>query len=344
MPQPGKPMTVLQVLPDPERYPGPIENPYTSLVVGNLDDRVVRTTYFNWKRVFWQRFDIVHFHWPEYMTRHRLRVLATVKCILLWAFIIRVRLTRSAIVRTVHNVRPHEPGSDFENLVLAALDRATTIWVVLNPTTPTPEKAWTRLIPHGHYRDWYAMPSETTIPGRILTFGLQRSYKGTGTLIQAFLELDRSEEELRICGKPATEGDRQDISRLSKDAPGVSADLRFLSDDELTREIAQAEVIVLPYQGIHNSGAALLALSLNRPIVVPKSPTTTLLALEFGQSWVHTYDGPMTPETLAHALTTIRSSPRDSELDMSTRDWQALARLLEQAYEDAMRRVRRGRE
>jgi beta-1,4-mannosyltransferase len=274
------------------------------------------------------------------MTRHRRSALAVIKCILLWAFVVRVKLTRSAIVRTVHNVRPHEPGSRLEKVVLAALDRATTIWVVLNPTTPTPAKAWTRLIPHGHYRDWYAIPTEQSIRGRILTFGLQRSYKGTGTLIQAFLELKRVEAQLRICGKPATEKDRRDIVQLSEGAPEVSIDLRFLSDDELTLEIAQAEVVVLPYQGIHNSGAALLALSLNRPIVVPKSSATDLLAHEFGRNWVHTYDGPMTAEALEDALTALRSTPREAELDMSTRDWEALARLLEQAYREAIKRVR----
>lgn len=339
MPHPARPLSVVQVLPDPETYPGPIENPYTSLVVSKLDPNVVQTTYFDWKRIFWARFDVVHFHWPEYMTRHRIRIIAFVKCILLWAFIVRARVTRSAIVRTVHNVRPHEPGTRLENLVLAALDRATTIWIVLNPTTPTSDKEWTRVIPHGHYRDWYTMPTEQAIAGRLLTFGLQRSYKGTGTLIEAFLELNPPGGQLRICGKPATEQDRRELSLLSEGASDVFMDLRFLSDEELTREIAQAEIVVLPYQGIHNSGAALLALSLNRPIVVPKSPTTDLLALEFGRNWVQTYGGPMTAEALDISLTALRTSPRGAELDMSTRDWQALARLLERAYQEAIERV-----
>ena len=344
MSRPRMPLTVVQVLPDPEKYPGPIENPYTSLVVRNLDTRVVRTIYFQWSRVFWQRFDVVHFHWPEYMTRHRRASLGIVKSLLLGAFVFRVRLTRTAVVRTLHNVRPHEQGSWLEGKVLAALDRATTIWIALNPATPTPDEGSTRLIPHGHYRDWYPTAEEALVPGRILTFGLQRSYKGTGTLIDAFRERDAPHEELRICGKPATDQDRRELDEMSEGVRGVSTELRFLDDAELTSEIAQAEVVVLPYQGIHNSGAALLALSLNRPIVVPQSPATDLLAQEFGENWVHTYDAPMTSRTLETSLEVIRRSPRDPELDMSTRDWGALARLLEDAYLEAVRRAHGGDE
>ncbi|TQJ29702.1 hypothetical protein [Microbacterium sp. SLBN-146] len=338
----GTPLTVVHVLPDPEKYPGPVENPYTALVVKNLDPATIRSEYFQWTRVFWTRFDIVHFHWPEYMTRHRRKSLAFVKCMLLWAFILRARLTRSAVVRTVHNVRPHEQGTRLESIVQAALDRATTLWIVLNPTTVTTDAGRTRLIPHGHYRDWYTMPSETAMSGQVLTFGMQRSYKGTGALISAFRELDSAEQWLKVCGKPATEQDKRDLEHLAAGASTVSIDLRFLDDDELTREIARSEVIVLPYQGIHNSGAALLALSLNRPIVVPRSASTELLSVEFGQNWVHLYDGPLTASSLAESLAHVRGADREDELDMSSRDWDHLARQLEDAYIEAAALVKSG--
>lgn len=329
---------MLQVLPDPSRYPGPVENPYTSLLVNSLDATAVRTEYFRWSTAFWRPFDIVHFHWPEYMARHRLAALSAVKCVLLWLFILRVRLTRAALVRTVHNVAPHESGHRLERWVLSALDSATTVWIVLNTATPTAAPARTRLLPHGHYRDWYEVHDTASIVrGRILTFGLQRAYKGTNTLIEAFGRLPPAMRfELRICGKPATPQDRTEIDAYASGRPSVLTDLRFLADSELAAEIGAAEVVVLPYRAMHNSGAALLALSLNRPIIVPRSPATDLLADEFGEEWVVVYEDQLTGEILHNALQRVRNSQRANEVDMQSRDWTHLAHILEQTYREAL--------
>lgn len=287
----------------------------------------------------------MHFHWPEYMARHRSPLLRGVKCLLLWLFILRVRIARAALVRTVHNVAPHEVGPPLERWVLSHLDSATTMWIVLNAATPTVAPSRTRLLPHGHYRDWYQLQDATSsVPGQILTFGLQRAYKGTNTLIEAFGALPRASEfQLRICGKPATTQDRAEIAERAASNASVHVDLRFLTDAELAQEIGRSEVVVLPYRAMHNSGAALLALSLNRPIVVPRSAATDLLAEEFGQEWVFTYEGELSGAALQSALQRVRGTRRDHEVDMKSRDWGHLARLLEQIYREAVSLAKGGR-
>ncbi len=344
MPVSTRKLTVLQVLPDPARYPGPVENPYTSLLVDSLDGTAIRTEYFRWTTAFWRPFDVVHFHWPEYMARHRSALVSTIKCLLLWLFILRVRASRSALVRTVHNVAPHESGPALERRVLAALDSATTLWIVLNSATQTPVPSRTRLLPHGHYRDWYDAPRVgASTRGRLLTFGLQRAYKGTNTLIEAFGQLPQPDFQLHVCGKPATAQDRIEISQAAQESADIHLDLRFLDDAELVDEIAASETVVLPYRSMHNSGAALLALSLNRPIIVPLSEATALLVQEFGPQWVVTYAGQLTGEALRSALERVRGAKREPEVDMASREWGTLARLLEQMYHEAVSLAKAGR-
>jgi len=55
------------------------------------------------------------------------------------ALILLIRMRRIAIVRTIHNLRPHEAGHAAEDRVLDTLDRRTNLFIRLNPTTPAPD-------------------------------------------------------------------------------------------------------------------------------------------------------------------------------------------------------------
>ena len=55
--------------------------------------------------------------------------------------------------------------------------------------------------------------------------------------------------------------------------------------------------------------AALLALSLDRPVLVPANPVNDRLAEEVGPVWVQRYAGALTAEVLTSALAAVRSGP-----------------------------------
>ena len=81
---------------------------------------------------------------------------------------------------------------------------------------------------------------------------------------------------------------------------------------------------MLPYRHLHNSGVALLALSLDRPILVPSTTTTELLREEAGDGWVFTYasDRGLDGRALMAALEAVRDRPsRHPAPDLSARDW-----------------------
>lgn len=334
-------VTVMQLQNNPASE-SVVLNPYLKLLTDALPGERITTKWFRWSGLMTDGFDVVHVHWPEFYLRHRTRVGRALKTAMFALFLGRVALTRKAVVRTVHNLRPHEEGPWVERQLLAALDRMTSLWVVMNETTPTPDPARTVLIPHGHYRGWYQSPTNILpVAGQLLAFGRVRAYKGLDELIAAFRELESESMSLEIIGKPEDAETGRAIAKMADGDPRIRLSLRFIPDDELSMAIARCEIVVLPYRDILNSGSALLALSLNRPVVLRDTPSTRLLVREFGDEWVHLFRGDLTSDTLADAVATLRSKARPSEVNMAERDWSLLADRLASAYERAAEHPRR---
>ena len=93
--------------------------------------------------------------------------------------------------------------------------------------------------------------------------------------------------------------------------------------------------MVLPYADMHNSGAALLALSLDRPILVPDNDVTAALAAEVGQDWVHRYDGPLRSADVQAALERLQRASSAGP-DLSGRGWQTVGAEHVAAYRRAI--------
>lgn len=328
-----RPITVMQLEHDPAQN-SVVLNPYLKLLTDALPEDRIRTRWFRWKGVFVDSFDVLHVHWPEFYLRHRTLIGRAIKTLLFTVFLARIAITRRTVVRTIHNLKPHEDGSWFERFLLARLERLTSLWIVMNETTPTTDPGRTVLIPHGHYRGWHSPPREVRPQtGRLVTFGRLRAYKGVGELISAFHELSTPTPlTLHVLGKPDSANAGESIRRIANGDTRIRFDLRFIPDDELAAEILDCEFVVLPYRDILNSGSALLALSLNRPVILRNTDSTKLLAEEFGDEWVSLFSGDLTPDKLLTSVDGLRRSPRAEEVDMSNRDWPTLAVELADAY------------
>lgn len=101
----------------------------------------------------------------------------------------------------------------------------------------------------------------TTDKPVVLFFGLLRPYKGVELLLEAWRGID--DAELWIVGAP-----RMDVSGLATDAPGVRLVPRFVSDGELRRYFHRADVVVLPYREIDQSGVLFTALAFGKPMLL----------------------------------------------------------------------------
>jgi beta-1,4-mannosyltransferase len=99
---------------------------------------------------------------------------------------------------------------------------------------------------------------------------------------------------------------------------------------------AAADVVVLPYdtRSALNSGALLLALSLDTPVVVADSPINRELRRQVGADWVHLFDGDPA-EALAVAKR-VAHARRAGRPDLDAFAWPAIAEATVQAYRDVL--------
>jgi glycosyltransferase involved in cell wall biosynthesis len=130
-----------------------------------------------------------------------------------------------------------------------------------------------RVIPHGAFDYLTRQPEEVPLPEElastsapvILAFGLVRPYKGTDVLLEAFRRLEGA--ELWIVGMPRMP--LGELRALAERAPGTVRFVdRFVPDPEIPAFMRRADIVVLPYRNIEQSGVLYTALAFGRPLVL----------------------------------------------------------------------------
>lgn len=247
----------------------------------------------------------------------------------------RLRLSRTKIVRTLHNVEPHEGASRGQAQLLRLLERNTDWFVRLNPVTASPAPNRTSLIPHADYRRPFAHHERSLPePGRILYFGLIRPYKGVEQLMEAFTDLQDDSLSLHVVGRAKGNAGIR-VAELAANDSRIKTDLRYVDDAVLVREVTAAQLVVLPYRNMHNSGALIAALSLDRPVLAPASPVNEWIAAEVGSGWLTLYSDELDAATLARG---IESAQRDRvRPQFRDRSWEQMASMHADLYRNLAR-------
>ncbi|MBJ7454342.1 MAG: glycosyltransferase [Blastococcus sp.] len=333
------PLVVLQSFPRPRRT----TNPYLVMLRDGLEALPgVEVLTFSWRRALRGGYDVFHVHWPEILVNGHSPLKKLVRQVLFVLLVLRLRLTRTPLVRTVHNLHLPEGISRRETWLLRWAERRTSLRIRINEATEVGDGAPVATIVHGHYRDWYGVhPRSERQPGRLTFFGLVRRYKGVDLLVDAF-EGTRDTEglTLRIAGNPSSD-ELAGVLRAAAEQDGrISLALEYLSDPDLVTEVSAAELVVLPYREMHNSGGALTALSLDTPVLVPDNEANRGLSDEVGPGWVHRYSGALTAEHLTGALEALRAAPPAAAPDLGRRDWSRVGEAHVAAYREALAAVR----
>lgn len=327
-----RPIRVLETFGPPKAT----TNPYIAQLHSSLMAAPGLTTLtFDYRTALLGRYDVVHAHWPELMVDGHRAVGRAARRTLAALTVLRWRVTRTPVVRTLHNVERPQGISGFDHVVLSGIDRATTLDIALNDHTPTRGGVPQVVIPHGHYRDWFAaQDSSPRMAGRVGYVGLIRRYKGVEDLVEAFKEWDRTGVSLHIAGKPSSSELLDGLQAAAASDDRISIDARFLDEADFVTAISTSELIVLPYRHMHNSGTALAALSLDRPVLVPDNAVNRALADECGPGWVHTFEGEITAGDIERAW--IGSRERGARPDLSRREWAAAGAQHRHAFESAV--------
>ena len=180
------------------------------------------------------------------------------------------------LVLTAHDVLPREPRPGqlaaqrrlydrFDGVIVHSEHGRTRLIDELDI-----DAARVHVIPHGTFEHLAAdRPSSAAAPAPfqtdkpvVLCFGLMRPYKGIDLLLEAWEGIE--DAELWVAGMP-----RMDISALRASAPpGVRFVPRFIGDDELPAYFRRADLIVLPYREIDQSGVLFTALAFRKPLLL----------------------------------------------------------------------------
>jgi glycosyltransferase involved in cell wall biosynthesis len=128
------------------------------------------------------------------------------------------------------------------------------------------DPARVHVIPHGVLRPTGDAPLPPELTGFdgpvVLCFGLLRPYKGLDVLLEAWRAI--SGAQLWIVGAP-----RMDTAPLHAAAPpGVRFVERFVSEGEAAALFRRADLAVLPYREIDQSGVLFTALGFGAPLVL----------------------------------------------------------------------------
>ncbi|MFN2611868.1 MAG: glycosyltransferase family 4 protein [Solirubrobacterales bacterium] len=130
------------------------------------------------------------------------------------------------------------------------------------------------VIPHGAFDYLTKQKQEQPLPPElaavegpvvILAYGLIRAYKGIEVLLEAFQHIEGA--ELWIVG--LSHLDTESLHRLAADAPGkVRFIERFIEDTEVPALMRRADLLVLPYRTVEQSGVLYTGLAFGKPMVL----------------------------------------------------------------------------
>ena len=179
--------------------------------------------------------------------------------------------SRPPLVLTAHDILPREPRRGQLEAQRVLYDRFDAIVVhsehgrrrLTGELAVDPSRV--HVIPHGVFEHLAAATAPPPVRADrpvVLCFGLMRPYKGIDLLLEAWQGID--DAELWIAGMP-----RMDITPLRAAAPpNVRFFPRFITDGELPGYFRRADLVVLPYREIDQSGVLFTALAFGRPLLL----------------------------------------------------------------------------
>jgi glycosyltransferase involved in cell wall biosynthesis len=318
-------------------------NPYCSLLYEAMQKKGVEVIEFRGLRSMREKVDLFHLHWPDLTLCMRSRTRACIESARLLVLVLWVRLRGARIVWTAHNVQSHENYHPaLENVFwwffvreldgVISLSRAGLEEVRRKRLGR--RKLAEACIALGHYRDAY--PNTAGREESRRHFGIDpaavvvgwvgqiRAYKGLAELIGVWRKSPCPERVLLIGGDAPEPEQRHALEESARPDPRIHFRPGRVDDHDLQFYFNASDVIVMPYRKILNSGSAILGLSFNRPVVLPRSEVMVELQNLVGSDWVHLYEGEFNEAVLREIFQWLERRPRLDKAPLAALDWDLL--------------------
>lgn len=322
-------------------FPKRVDNPYVRRFSTELERAGAVVDEFSYGAVLRRRYDVMHMHWPDSHLVSRSWWASLVKHARFAAALLLLRLRGTRIVWMMHNLKPHDANHAVSAWLFSCwVPRACTHVIALTATGlqfartlyPVLADKPAAIVPHCHYRDDYApAPSQDECRRRLglsqrftfLFFGNIRRYKNVPRLIEVFRELEERDVQLVVAGMPGHGVEADELRRLRDDDGRIHLALDYVRDEDVPLYFGAADVVVLPFDSILNSGSTLLALSFNRMVLAPRLGALPELQARVGAQWLRLYDGPLTSALLRESRRA--ATAHTGEADLSAYGWNSIA-------------------
>ncbi len=323
-------------------------NPYTWLLYTHMAPLGVRVREFTVTRALRGGYDVLHVHWPEKaLTTASWTWRAAAGAVTGVTILDAAHFHGARVVWTAHNAYPHESRhprlerwfwAEFVRRVDAVIHLSAAGQLAVEARYPALATLPHAVVPHGHYRGAYPDTISRddarvalSIPegARVVAFlGLLRPYKNVPHLVRTVRALPVTADDvvLLVAGAPHTPAVADEVRAAAGDDPRVRLTLEYIPEEEVQRYLRAADLVVLPFRDLTNSGSALLALSFDRPILVPARGAMAEVQALVGGDWVCTYEGELTPDLLADALDRAVKRLSGAVAPLDPLEWPVIAR------------------
>ncbi len=230
--------------------------------------------------------DVIHIHWLHSYILKGTFSKATFRVIYFLTMLFFAKRKNKKIVWTVHNLYSHDRKYvHLEEIFLRFFVRLVDRFSVHNKFTKEQLLDKYKLAPqhiqvihHANYINSY--PTFQGDKDEIKRFfnldvkkktfmflGNIKPYKGLDMLINSFVGLDATKNQLLICGKVSNSEDLRFLMQATDSNSNIFVYPNFIEEEKLSGILAIADVLVYPYRDITTSGALLLGMSYRKMCV-----------------------------------------------------------------------------
>jgi glycosyltransferase involved in cell wall biosynthesis len=310
-----------------------------------ISDQNYAVRQFRWHPAILWKTNVAILHWPnEFFTTDGKS--ATIKSIIKLAVIwLSKYLRRTRFIWVAHNAAPHETKKSVPQLTrwfLRSVDGIIFLSAysrdLIGTLYPESRGRHSLVTVLGHYRDAAVTPLTASPPiptgdVKLVYIGLVRPYKNLEVLVDAAARV--SGLQLLVSGVVTDRSLGDAILARAGQAQHIRFDLRDtpVSEAQFEAIVDSADAVVLPYRNILNSGAAIFALSRNRPVLAPNIGSLPELRETVGSDWIYLYHGEFNQCVLIDFIAWMRSAKRGEAAPLDSYAWSRIGRDLRQFIE-----------
>lgn len=324
-------------------------NPYTRLyydaLVAHYDE--IKVIPYNFLNLF-RKVDIFHIHWPESLLNEKKTLKKLFKLIKFFLILYYMKFRNVKILWTAHNFKPHSRNSSYvvENIFykkwLSFIDGILFLSYASQEefiNNYTQNNISSKVIPHGHYIDYYLSKSPTNYLKDFLKinssdfvighYGLIKRYKNIVLLLKEFRKIKDPNIKLIIGGKIGNNEKKlhDDICKYAERDKRVILYDKFIPDSELIELHSFTNLCVYPYSDIVNSGSIINSLSLGCRVLAPRNKYLSELRDNLSEKNLFLYDDQFSAKYIERFLNKNNNRISNPRKNLASYEWEISSAL-----------------